>query len=372
MGLHTVRVSGAPRERGRQYGEALRSAIHERDARWKEHLATHSGIAPEDFIAAHLASSHYLPAVAAWTPDLLEEVDGLAEGANLSFEHAFAAQLMDEEWLFWEEFRGRHHCSSLGTSAPGRGFAVAAQNMDLPEWMNGSQTVLMWKDPDSGIESIMLTSAGMIGLTGMNSAGLAVAVNTLSQLPSSNRGLPVAFVTRGLLAKRDVEAARALVSAVPHAAGQNYILTGVDSCEDHECSAEGTTRFQPPQAAPGAVWHTNHPLAGGHIVHSEELAATGGPANSHVRMDALNARMGPTGGAFDMTVVKTALASQDSPDYPISRPFSASTGDHGFTFASVIWELAPERRAHVAPGPPHATAYQTFDFRAGQALRAAE
>ena len=372
MNPHVLHVSGNSRERGRQYGEGLRAAILQRDARWKEHIGIFSGIDPNEFIAAHLAGTNYLPAVERWTPGLLDEVRGMAEGAGLSFEHAFAAQLMDEEWLYWEAFRGRHHCSSLASAAPTVDFALAAQNMDLPAWMNGSQTILHLEDPATGLESIVLTVAGMIGLCGMNNAGLAVVVNTLSELPSATDGLPVAFVSRGLLSHKSLADARRFLYEVNHAAGQNYILAGRLSVEDHECSAEGKNRFRPTQAVGEAVWHTNHSLAGGHVVHTQELAATGGSANSHARMDTMNARLGATGGAWDMATAISALCNRDHADYPISRRFEGGVSDHGFTFASVIWELAPALRAHVAAGPPHDTAYQTFGIKAGLTLRAAE
>lgn len=359
---HKLHISGPARECGRQYGEGLRAAILERDAKWKAHLGRHSGMAPERFIADHLENSSYLPAAEYWTPDLLEEVRGIAEGAGLSFEHAFAAQLMDEEWLFWESFRGNHHCSSLASADPAAGIAFAAQNMDLPNWMDGSQTVLHITDSVAGLRSIVLTAAGMIGLTGVNDAGLAIAVNTLSQLPSAIDGLPVAFVTRGLLQRRDAAGARHFLHSIKHAAGQNYLICDAATAEDHECSAEGKNAFVPAASRGNAVWHTNHPLAGGQAVHAMELSATGGEANSRTRMAAMDARLAASGGAWDLATARAVLASRDDPACPIARPLVPGDTDHGFTFASVIWEVAPAPRAHVAPGPPDRTPYSTFDF----------
>ena len=56
--------------------------------------------------------------------------------------------------------------------------------MDLPEVMDGGQTILRSTAPDGG-ETVVLTAAGMIGLTGCNSDGLGVCVNTLSMLNHS-------------------------------------------------------------------------------------------------------------------------------------------------------------------------------------------
>ena len=52
--------------------------------------------------------------------------------------------------------------------------------------MDGGQTVLRSTAPDGG-QTVVLTAAGMIGLTGCNSDGLGVCVNTLSMLNHSRR-----------------------------------------------------------------------------------------------------------------------------------------------------------------------------------------
>lgn len=364
--LHFASIAGAPRDRGRQYGETLRAAIIARDAEWKAHIGRHSPMSPDAFIARHLQSTGYLETARRWTPDLVQEIEGLAEATGLSFEHLFAAQLMDEEWLFWETLDKPHHCSSLGLASPQ--FAAAAQNMDLPCWMNGSQTLLHIAD-ERGRQSLVLTAAGMVGLCGMSSAGFALAVNTLSELPSSTTGLPVAFVARGVLQQESLAAARDFLLRVPHAAGQNYLLADAHVVEDYECSAEGKLRFVPATARGQAAWHTNHPLAGGAVVHTQELEATGGVANSKARMAALDAAFAAAAGEIDLDTFKATLCSRSDAAYPISRTHEAHS-HHGFTFASVIWEVQPRMQAHVAPGPPHETGYRIFGLQADHAAAA--
>ena len=119
----------------------------------------------------------------------------------------------------------------------GRG-PLLAQNMDLPEVMDGGQTVLRSTAPDGG-QTVVLTAAGMIGLTGCNSDGLGVCVNTLSMLNHSADGLPVAFVLRGLLERRTLAGAEAFLRAVPHASGQHYAIGSGDDVAGFECSAGG-------------------------------------------------------------------------------------------------------------------------------------
>ena len=363
--LHRIAISGSPRARGRQYGEGLRNIIRQRDAAWKAHIGISTGHEPDHFIAHHLESTHYVAAVMRWVPELLDEVRGIAEGANLPFSDIFAFQLMDEEWWFSQGLGGHHHCSGLGFSAAGR--AVAGQTMDLPGWMDGFQTLLTVEDPASDLTAHVLTAAGMVGLCGMNSAGLAVDVNTLAQLPTSTIGLPVAFVSRGLLARRDVASASQFLNQITHASGQNYILTDISGLANFEASAAGVVPWRPwPESH--LVWHTNHPLCaqGG---SDQGLAATGGDANSIARLGALDRRLAHGTFQASLEAMKEALASRDDPYAPIAREHVPGRHDLGFTFATVIWEIAPELCAHVAPGPAHVAAFESFTFDS-QALTA--
>ncbi len=356
--LHRIAVSGPPRQRGRQYGEGLRSVIRARDEAWKAHIGITTGHEPDHFIAHHLESTHYVAAVMRWAPDLLDEVRGIAEGANLPFSDVFAFQLMDEEWWFSQGLGGHHHCSGLGYSVAGR--AVGGQTMDLPGWMDGFQTLLTVDDPVSGLSAHVLTAAGMVGLCGMNSAGLGVNVNTLAQLSTSTAGLPVAFVSRSLLARRDVASASTFLADIAHASGQNYILTDASGVADFEASAAGVVAWQPwPDSR--LVWHTNHPLCAVGTSDSG-LAATGGDANSATRLAALDRRL--AGGHFTGTLeaVKEALGSRDDAFSPVAREHVPGRHDLGFTFATVIWEIAPVLCAHVAPGPAHIAAFESFSF----------
>lgn len=51
----------------------------------------------------------------------------------------------------------------------------------------------------------MFSHAGMVGLCGVNSAGVAISCNNLSQLNHKTSGLPVAFVVRGILQRSTFE-----------------------------------------------------------------------------------------------------------------------------------------------------------------------
>ena len=188
-------VEGGPRERGRASGEALRDKIAAcLDA--VEHVGEKErGIPAREFRARFLGETSFGDTIRRRTPELLEEVRGLAEGANQPFERMLYAQLMDEEWVYVRNKKyameaDAGHCTSFAVQQGED--AMVAQNMDLGQWLDGYQAVVRHIDSDAGFDIQVLTFAGYLGLCGMNRNGPAVCCNSLLDLDSNDAGLPVA------------------------------------------------------------------------------------------------------------------------------------------------------------------------------------
>jgi hypothetical protein len=338
-----VDVAGSGRDRGRAHGEVLRGRIADALERWDAEVGERMGIPAADHVAGLLAATRFVPAIEASTPELLEEVRGIADGAAVSFERILAYNLMDEEWWYSQAAGHRHSCSLVAVAAgEGRG-ALLAQNMDLPEVMDGGQTVLRSTAPD-GSQTVVLTAAGMIGLTGCNSDGLGVCVNTLSMLNHSPDGLPVAFVLRGLLERRTLAGAEAFLRAVPHASGQHYAIGSGDDVAGFECSAGGVVASD---GGLGRFWHTNHPLASRDVDPADDDPA--GTADSQVRLD----RLAETGPDIEtMDDCEQLLADRRAP------LCVAPEAEHKWlTFGSIAMELTSPPAIRIAPGPPDRTAW---------------
>ena len=199
----------------------------------------------------------------------------------------------------------------------------------------------------------------------MNSRSIGVCVNTLLQLRPRRSGLPVAFVVRGLLERKTLEEAIGFLRDVEHASGQNYILGGPAAIYDFECSAGKVTRFIPEGRA-GVVYHTNHPLANDDYTERYRRTLEGGEkndrgdVNSIARFQALQNRL--TGDSLEtgLGAIRSALASRDSAEFPICRPYTSR--DAGFTFGSTIMVLSGSPEFRVAAGPPDKAMYRSFSF----------
>ncbi len=332
---------GSARERGRAHGEALRAPIGALLERWDADVAARLHRPPATLVSELVGTTGFVDAIRQHTPGLLEEVGGIAEAAGIAFDRILALNLMDEEWWFTAPAKPRHACSLVAAAATDGRPAVLAQNMDLPELMDGAQAILR-VDGDAG-PSVVLTAAGMIGLTGVNACGFGVCVNTLPMLHHSRAGLPVAFVMRGVLERESAATAAAFLADVPHASGQHYALADAAGVAGYECSAAGAVRSDD---GSGRFCHTNHPLQSGDLDPARRAA---GEPDSHTRLAAITAAAPTVTSGADCERV---LADRDAPLCVVPAP-----GHPWITFGSIWAELSSPPRVRIAPGPPDRTAW---------------
>jgi len=345
-----VNASGSGRDLGRAHGEAARPQIAAALAAWEgATLAGGHHRSALDYASALVGQTCLIKAMALHTPDLHEEIEGIAEGSAQPFDLIAAYNLMDEQWWFDLGSIGTDRgCSVVGFVESGR--TLLSQNMDLPKFMDGSQVILHLR-PVDGAEQIILTSAGLIGLTGASAVGMGICVNALLMLNSNRAGLPVAAALRHALGQPNRSVAVAALNSVPHASGQHYAIAGRDGISSLECSASGCADvdFSGP-----VLRHTNHPLASSdeHPAQRARLEASGSITNSLERLAYLETLDAGPGHAAQ---VRTWL---DTPDTPIC----VTPGDRGpgFTFGSIVIEIAETTTVTIRPSFPGETRWQAF------------
>ncbi|MGZ6020487.1 MAG: C45 family autoproteolytic acyltransferase/hydrolase [Phenylobacterium sp.] len=349
-----VVLTGEAFERGYRYGAALKAEIAAHLAAWLGALADAGLGEPRDYVAGMLAATDFRPAIERHTPDLWQESQGIAAGAALAPDLILGLQLLDEEWAYRVRTAGGgalEKCSSVGiVSADGPTWI--GQTMDLGGYTDGFQTLLSLGADGDRPAALVFTVAGMIGLMGVNAAGVGVCVNSLPQLPSAPQGLPVAFVLRRLLQARSHSEAVDLVLALPHATNQHYLIAAPGVVRSFEACAHGVTEYH--SAPSERVLHTNHPLAAKGAPETEAARA-----NSVARLQALQARL--SNGEPGPADIKAALCSRDDPRNPVSRVRGEPGGLVAFTTGSMLSELTAGRvEAWVSPGPPSRVAYAHF------------
>jgi len=374
--MPVIELQGPARTRGRIYGESAKALIAAVLEQWRADLGNFAQHEPggrtedpEAYLAAFYSETDYLSAIQQWAPTLLEEVRGIAEGAEQSFDDILGLQLVDEEWAFGLRrrlARPTTKCTAFALPNHTHQTSYAGQNMDIGSSMDGKQVLLRIVPEHSSAEAaelpaaLVFSSAGNIGLNGLNALGLGVTCNTLAQLTSAKRGLPVSFTVRTLLQQASLEQAEGLLRRIQHACGQNYILSTRNEMRCFECSATQVVPYAPKDWG-GRVFHTNHPL-----VHPESGDARAGakqPGNSTLaRLKSISQRLGDPQREPTLVDIKAALSAHDDPAYPVSRNVNPERSAIGFTAGACIYELGDKARLHLAAGPPCETEFKTFDF----------
>jgi len=346
-GAEVVTCAGTPRQRGEQHGEALRGRIADGLARWAEAIATAHGVDADAYISEFVHGTDFLPAIRRWTPELLDEVEGIARGSGQPWEWIYACNLLDEEWT-WARARRLGHapgCTVAGF-APEDGTPVLAQTMDINNFHDGTQAVIR-VDGDGDPDVLMLTRAGMIGLTGCNAEGLAVVVNNLDVLPTSRTGLPVAFAIRGSLTRRSLADAARFLGEVPHATGQHYGIAGPAGLASVEAWATGVTVTTNPGTR---LLHTNHPLTTDQIADDGEARFQ--RSRTRERLDYLEREAGTCRDALG---VQELLCD-------CTVPVSLGAERPSMTFGAVVYECSVPATMQVAMGPPHLVPFHRVDW----------
>ena len=199
--IQPLRLEGTAYQRGLAQGETLGAQIQELVRAWQAELAAGFGLEAREVIHRFLQWTNFVSAIQAWTPDLLDEVRGIADGCGLSFETMLAFQLLDELWANGEIVFGEH-CTAIGFPATGKEPTYLGQTLDVESFRDGYQVVLHITDAGSQTEALVASTAGLIGFNGINNRGVGLCVNTLLPLNSRADGLPVACVVRGVLSCR--------------------------------------------------------------------------------------------------------------------------------------------------------------------------
>jgi isopenicillin-N N-acyltransferase-like protein len=299
-----------------------------------------------DYIAGFLGKTDFLPAIERWTPGLLDEVRGIAEGAGQPFETILTYNLMDEEWSYGSEKLGEEPGCTVTCLVPLDGAPIIAQTMDIPPIHDGTQIVVRHKPVDAP-EMLVFTGAGMIALNGANAAGIGVVVNNLAMLPSSRTGLPVMFMIRGILERTSLENAVSFVESAPHAIGQHYAIGSPTGIAGLEGAANGVFGAE---VSGGRYVHANHPIANDAVV--------GDPAAVYQRSSTFvrhNRAVELIADATDQDGIERVLMDD-------TAPISCSPRGGFMTFGgtSIACSVPPVMR--VAPGPPHETPWVSVGF----------
>lgn len=353
--LPVIEVKGSPYEMGFQFGKACQGQIRKQ---LQANLEVINLYEPLTIDAIASQAEAYVVPVEEFSPHLLEEVRGIADGAGICFGEAFSLQLF-AELVFSKASGVAQGCTGFAISAMASATRqpFLGQNVDsLPSLEPLS--FMVRRIPEHGPRSLMVSFAGFIAYVGINSEGLGMTINQLLS-PGFRIGVPVFFLMRKFFEGTSVADWLQLLDRTTIASSLNYIVADREGIADVETTVQSYAVLSEDR---GFLVHTNHYLHPEFL--SEERLLPGLP-DSEVRYERLKRLLEEEGRPYTVETLQRLL--RDHHDFPgsICRHVGPEAKEQlrgaMKTCFSVINEPA-QGRIHVALGNPCENRYVCYEL----------
>lgn len=316
---------------GHCHGERIRRSIHVYDRLFQDFVGL-------DWAAARTEARRFLPAIERHFPAILDELEGIARGAELDIDDLLALNCRSEISLT----RASGGCSAFALHNDGSQWL--AQNWD---WRADQfdNVVALHIAGDDAPPLVSIGEAGMVAKIGMNAHGIGVCLNAIRSRTCGD-GLPIHFALRKILESRDVAAARQVVEH-DRVASPAHIL--IASANGQACGLEahpGVPGEIP--ARNGRVTHTNHLYAETLTAHLEDFPRP----DSHTRLQRLDSLLDQPLSASHETLFDL-LSDHHGAPMAICRHTNHAQpeAERMETLFSVVMNLG-ERRLYLRHGYP--------------------
>lgn len=256
-----LELSGSPYEMGLAHGKALKDRIVDFiESVTAVHQANNPALSVTRESLTGFCMRH-LGFLEKFSPELVEEMRGIADGAGVAFQDI----LYLNAFLELEDLRAPGlggsilpdalwGCTTFNVKADATadGRAYLGQTYDMERYYE-KYVALLHITPKSGPRMLVVTLAGILGLNGLNSAGVGAVINKVVAT-DARPGVIYPFIMRKALAAERIGDALGAVIFSPRASGMNYQLagSGVAFC------AEVSATYYELLEIDGAVAHTNH------------------------------------------------------------------------------------------------------------------
>jgi isopenicillin-N N-acyltransferase-like protein len=250
-----IRVTGSHRNMGRQIGETCAAQVRHSIENVRLLLDSAYEQLELTWVGAEIQARKYMPFVQERYPQYVEELAGIAEGADVPFDEIATLNVMEAVTV---DALHLTKCTSMAVNdeRTADGHVLVAHNEDwVPE--DEADVFILHATPDDEPPFLAMTYGGLLPNIGFNAAGLAQCCDSV--YPSDGRiGIPRLIVSRAVLgARTPAEAIRHML--VPRrAAGYNHLLVH-ESGELYNVEVSAR-HFAILYGEEGYLTHTNHYL----------------------------------------------------------------------------------------------------------------
>lgn len=265
--IKTITLTGTPHERGYQHGKALRDDIYGLYEAWMKRSETDMALRLSETDLLSFTNKHG-PYAKQYAPDIYEEMEGIAEGATIGLDRILFLNCFDEVGSLMlpglaAQLSGQplppvpvplHGCTSFAVSGAGTadGEVYIGQGWDLETFYKPLVIRIPAQNGDQ--EQVLYSHAGMVGMAGVNAAGLAIVDNSLK--PSDQKpGVPYPVVVRKALQQTTLSDLCGAIMVAQRACGMNYVIGSPFAAVNLETSA---LKYSLKYIQEGIFGHANH------------------------------------------------------------------------------------------------------------------
>lgn len=365
-----IRVAGTPRERGRQYGAAAAARVARSAALYGDQLA---GMGLDGTAVASLVE-RVLPQIEAFGAHYVEEMRGIAEGADLAFERVVLINARTEIIQMARLESGADDpdgCTGAvilpERSATGR--LIHGQNWDWKAECAETAVVLR-VERDDGPDILTFVEAGGLARCGMNAAGICVTANYLeSERDYRTPGVPLALIRRKVLEQEHMAFAMKAVATTPKACSNNMMLSHVGGFAiDFECAPDESFPLYPDD---GLLVHANHWVSPVALAKLKDTGIVSTP-ESFYRDWRVRRHLDAAGAKLAVDDLKQAFFDDYGTPHSVCRPPRPSErGNLSATVAMIVMDPAAGTM-EVCPLPAINRRFTTYGLTDAAASAAAE
>lgn len=248
-----IEIAGTHREMGCQIGEAMRPQIQNSIANAHVLIDAAYNDLELSWQGAQIQSRKYLPFAEERYPQYVDEMRGIAEGANVAFDDIVVLNVME---AVTTDALHLTRCTSMAVNeqCTADGHILAAHNEDwIPEDEN--DTFVISAKPDKEPPFLAMTYGGLLPNVGFNAYGICQLIDSV--YPGDSRvGIPRLVVARAVLSSKRISGAIGRTLVQHRAAGYNHLIIH-ESGEIYSIEVSARS-FEILYGHDGYMVHTNH------------------------------------------------------------------------------------------------------------------
>jgi isopenicillin-N N-acyltransferase-like protein len=249
-----IELKGNPYDMGLSHGKALAREIGANLNLYFRMVKGLTGLEPDQCLTH---AGRFLPVLKEHAPTLSEEMEGIANGAEVSLEEILFLNARSELMSMGTNYgAAAGECTAIGLAGERTvdGRPIIAQNWDWHERVFGTSAIFSI-DPAEGPKALFLAEAGQIGKIGFNEYGVGVLLNILIT-GDVRYGLPVHVLLRLILGTRDTLEAVSLIKDAARGGTSHFLIGDINGhIRGLELTPDEVAEIVPEN---GVVTHTNH------------------------------------------------------------------------------------------------------------------